>query len=132
MLTSFEKIREIQFTQPHEDSNQAQTAMLLLTGICGISHCTLLNANRLLIHYDIKEITLEIIETALREIGFHLDNNLLQKLKRALHYYTEETQRLNLGITRGTKDFTGAITEQYDRRKHGCRDTRAEHWREYL
>ena len=124
MLTSFQKIREIQFTQPHEDSNQAQTAMLLLTGIRGLSHCTLLNANKLIIHYDIKEITLEIIETALRETGFHLDNNLLQKLKRALHYY--------LGITRGTKDFTDAITTQYERRAHGCRDDRPEHWREYL
>jgi len=39
----------------------------------------------------------QIIDEALIELGFHLDNSLLNKLLRALHYYSEEAQCANLG-----------------------------------
>ena len=46
--------------------------------------------------YDLREHSLEEIEMALADKGFHLDSTLLSKLMRALIYYIEETQMHNL------------------------------------
>ena len=46
--------------------------------------------------YDLHEHSLEELETALEDKGFHLDSTLLSKLMRALIYYVEETQMHNL------------------------------------
>ena len=73
------------------------------------------------------------IETALTEAGYHLSSRLLYKLKRALHYYTEETERANNGCPRGDSNCTQRIfISHYGRHAHGCRDHRPDHWRKYL
>ena len=125
------KTREIQFSVPHADTTQAYTAMMLLTDITGIVETRSLDKTRLLIRYDIIDITLEQIELALHSVGFHLNNSVFCKIKRALYYYTEEVERANMGLTKSTKDFNQVFVDQYQRRPHGCRDERPEHWREY-
>ena len=63
---------------------------------------------------------------------YHLDNSLLCKLKRALFYYTEETQRENLAITQeGDLIQRDVFVNRYQRATHGCRDPQPEYWREY-
>lgn len=127
------KQREIVFCPLHPDRHQAHSAALLLLNIEGVQHVEALAAHRLLVRYDISMVTLAVIESALTEIGFHLDNALLLKLKRALYYYTEETERANLGCSdcqaRTTRDV---FIKEYQRRQHGCRDPRPAHWRHYL
>jgi hypothetical protein len=76
--------------------SQAQTAMLLLSGIKGVINLHLIDAHCLRISYHLSWLSLKMIEDVLLELGFHLDNSLMAKLKRALFYYTEETQRASL------------------------------------
>lgn len=131
MSNIYIKSREIQFATPHPDNNQAQSAMLLFADIRGIEKLHLLNPQCILVSYDVRELTLNMLETVLIELGFHLDNNLLVKIKRALYSYTEDTERANLGITKTSKDFSSVFIEDYQRHPHGCRDERPKHWRQY-
>jgi hypothetical protein len=123
------KHREILFATPHPDDNQAGSAMLMLVDVTGVEQVSALSATQLSISYDVTQITLHIIEQALMEVGFHLDNNLLAKMKRALYYYTEETLRANLGCDNCTQKV---FIHRYQKQLHGCRDERPEHWRNYL
>lgn len=127
------KRREINFSPLHPDPNQADSARKVLIGVTGIRELDSPHACCLHIQYDIRHITLRMINEALEQLGFHLDNSLVGKLKRALFYYTEDTERANLGCD----SCQGKITTQvfvchYQRRQHGCRDGRPEHWRRYL
>ena len=127
------KHREILFAELHPDPNQAQAAAVLLTDVTGIHSLQPMTPTFLKISYDIKHISLEIIETALADAGLHLSNRIICKLKRSLYYYTEEVERANLGCPRGSSNCTQKVfINRYDRLHHGCRDQRPEHWRKYL
>jgi len=125
------KHREIGFCCLHADPEQAKSAMFFFSDIDGITSLELSGTHKLNISYDIRIINLQTIEEALIELGFHLDNSLLFKLKRALYYYTEEVQQENLGCSKGqcTRDI---FINRYERLKHGCRDDRPDYWRKYL
>ena len=126
------KHREISFSPLHPDPNQAQSAMLLLSGQQGIESQHQVQSHRLGLSYFINHLSLQEIESALIDNGFHLDNSLLVKLKRALIYYSEETQRSNLGCDKGNSHCTRKVfTAQHKRSNHGCRDERPHHWRIY-
>ena len=127
------KHREIAFAELHPDRQQAHTAAAALVDAPGVLRAEPLSPVLLGISYDLLQVTLEQIETALTEAGYHLSSRLLYKLKRALHYYTEETERTNNGCTRGDSNCTQRIfISHYGRHAHGCRDHRPEHWRKYL
>ena len=83
--------------------------------------------------YDLRDHSLEELESALQDRGFHLDTSLLYKLKRALYYYAEETERRNL--TMPERPLKQASNEAYirawERRQHSDHDTTPEIWREY-
>ncbi|MEN8180702.1 MAG: hypothetical protein ABFS39_19065 [Pseudomonadota bacterium] len=129
----FIKHRDIYFNELHPDPNQAHTAALMLTNIPGIHQVNPIDSLHLTISYHLMDISLEQIEDGLVEIGLHLDNNLLYRMKRALHYYTEETQRANHGCLHGNFNCTRKIfADRYQRLDHSCRDDRPEHWRKYL
>ena len=126
------KYREINFCSLLPP-DQAQQAILVLSDIQGIDNLRLVNLYQLSISYDIRHISLQIIEDALQEIGFHLDNSLLFKLKRSLYYYTEDVQRHNLGVgEKGSQNTRQIFINRYQRLRHGCRDDRPDHWRKYL
>jgi len=130
---SLHKHRLIHFSEMHPDADQAASAMLLLSDIKGILKLHHINPTCLSIEFNIYHLNLQVIEDALMTVGYHLDNNLIIKLKRALYYYTEEAQQANLGCTQNCKDFTKRIfINDYSHHEHGCRDERPEHWREYL
>ena len=48
------------------------------------------------VSYDLSHHTLEVLENRLVDHGHHLDNSLLQKIKRALIYHCESCQLENL------------------------------------
>ena len=126
------KRREICFDPLHPDSNQAQVAQSWLTELPGIHACHADSPLLLIIEYDITQICLEEIEDTLRELGLHLDNSLLSKLKRALYHYSENNERLNLARHATSKDFTREVfIHRYQDREHGCRDHRPKYWRDY-
>jgi hypothetical protein len=127
------KTRDIFFDQSHPDKQQARTAAERLAGAEGILEATVLSDNHLRLTYHLLEINLEQIEEALIEAGFFLKNNLINKLRDALFFYTEETERANQGCNRGDSNCTRKVfIARYNQIDHGCRDTRPDHWRRYL
>lgn len=129
------KHREIGFRDPHPDPQQAQTALLLLGDADGIVHIAIPDhaPNTIHISYDLSRICLRAIEALLTELGFHLDNSLLARLKRALYYYTEENEMESLLIQDDQDHSTREIFMRcYRCKAHGCRDERPEYWRNYL
>lgn len=125
------KHREIEFDHMHPDPDQAQSAMLRLSDVEGVVQSTPLSPTRILVSYDVGQITLEEILTELTENGFHIYNSLLFKLKQALYNYTEQTERANMTMNQKVSSRKMHI-KQYQRRPHGCRDQRPHHWRNYL
>ncbi len=127
------KEREIAFVEFHPDPDQAGTASRLLIELEGVEHAEALSPALLCIRYNVLAICLEQIEGALQAAGFHLSNRLMNKLKRALYYYTEEIERANNGCPPADPNSTQQVfINRYQQREHGCRDSRPEHWRKYL
>ena len=126
------KTREIHFRNVNPAANDARDALGLLLGAHGIDHICALTEDCIQVRYDIRQVTLQALENALIEVGFHLDNNLLIKMKRSLFYYAEETQLMNLGQNHDQASSTQDVfVNSYQQRQHGCRDTRPEYLRHY-
>ena len=53
--------------------------MLMLVDVEGIEQVLALTNTQLSISYDVTCVTLNIIEQALLELGYHLDNSLLDR-----------------------------------------------------
>lgn len=124
-----EKIREIVF---HDlPPGQAEHALVLLEGLEGLVATVGSDGSRLLVRYHICEYTLEGLETALASQGFHLDNSLMSKLKRALAYFSESVQRRNVAADEPDIKSQQAFTKVYERHLHGDRDDTPEEWRGY-
>ncbi|MFZ0791753.1 MAG: hypothetical protein WAM94_19235 [Chromatiaceae bacterium] len=127
------KHREIAFRELHPNANQAHTAAGFLAGVDGVLASEPASPTLLRVRYDVLAVTLKEIEDALRDLGLHLDNRLMLRLKRALYYYTEETLRANCGCPDGPSNCTRKVfATRYQHMEHGCRDQRPEHWRRYL
>lgn len=130
---TFIKQREIAFAELHPDPNQAQTAASLLADVPGVRNAKADSAQLLRVSYHVLEVSLQQIEEALTAAGFHLSSKLLYRIRRALYYYTEETQRANHGCPHGDSNCTQKVfIRRYQTMDHGCRDNRPEHWRRYL
>jgi hypothetical protein len=131
-IDDFIKQREIHFRNVDPAANDARETMLLLMEVHGIEDIQAITPSCIQICYDLRHITLQVIEAALIEVGFHLDNNLLAKMKRSLFYYTEETQLMNQGYLHDQASSTLDIfVSCYNQREHGCRDARPEYLRHY-
>jgi hypothetical protein len=126
------KRREIRFCHLHPDPEQARSALLLLSDAEGVVDIKFIDELCLSVSYDVCFLTLQAIEDVLIRLGYHLDNRLLIRMKRALYSYSEETQRANLGSIVETDTTTKVFVKRYSINYHGCRDKRPEHWRKYL
>ena len=126
------KQREIDFIEPHPCPNQAGVAATLLDGMDGILGVETEGSTRLRVTYQLPMLSLETIEEALSQIGFHLDGSLMARLRRAMVNYLEDTQCANLGHGQGQSNCTVKVfINRYQHLEHGCRDGRPGHWREY-
>ena len=127
------KQRQVFFAEMHPFPDQAQAAADLLLGIEGIISASAESQLLLNVRYNVMRISLEQIVTGLTEIGFHLSSKLLHALKRALYYYTEETQRANNGCPQGDTNCTKKIfVVRYAHKDHTLQDHRPEYWRKYF
>lgn len=124
-----EKNREIVFHPL--PPGQVQRARVLLEGLDGVAVTVAPDGNRLLVSYHVCEYTLEGLETALASQGFHLDNSLLSKLKRALAYFCEGVQRRNVAANEPDIKSQQAFMKVYDCHLHGDHDDTPEEWRDY-
>ena len=131
----YQKSREIQLRGPIDPGLNADGAIFLLADNDGIRNAIKLDELRFSVGYDLTIVSLEQIELALAEVGFHLDNSLINKIKRAIYYFTEDNQRRNHGLSKLTCSEGCSIkvfAARYRQLSHGCQDTRPEHLRRYL
>ena len=127
------KHREIAFDTLQPGPQQALTAVEVLKDLEGVEAVEAAGEHRLELDYDLRLVSLQMIEELLVELGFHLDNSLVFKLRRALYYYTEENERGRVGINHGDPNDTREVfIRRYARMRHGCRDERPGYWRRYL
>jgi len=129
------KHRDVAFRDTLPGQQQALDALLALSDIEGVLEISLADSshNAIRVSYDLRQIDLCTIESLLFELGFHLDNSLLTRIKRALYYYTEGIELENISTSRDQDQSTREIfTRCYLNNRHGCRDARPEHWRRYL
>ena len=120
------KDREIRFSL--STSDQAKKAEQLLRGVPGIEHIEAVDSNCLHIRYSIEELTLQMIESALREVGFDLDDGLITRLKRAVFSYCEDALRSSIGVDKANNDTTPTLSLP----QHSLQDPRPDDWRKYV
>ena len=131
-IDEFTKRREIHFMSPQAEKNPADAAIALLSQVDGIIDLQLINDYSISVTYHLPKLSLSDIDEVLQEVGFHLDNSIITKLKRALFYYAEETQLANFGYDHAESKSTLEIfINRHDQLPHGCRDERPEHLRRY-
>jgi hypothetical protein len=119
------KKREIRFARSGID--QPEKAMKLLAGVEGIENISVTSSHALHIHYNVQKLTLHMLEAALIEVGFELDNGLIMQIKRGLFAYCEEALRSSLGIEQTKAEHhTLSLSEQ------GSHDPRPDNWRHYV
>lgn len=125
--------REINFCTLHPDPDQAATAAAMLATCEGVIAVAHESAARISVRYDLRLTRLSLIEENLEKRGFHLDNSLLSRMRRALAYYLEDTECHNRGCGNGDRNNTTQVfINRYRQRQHGCQDERPRHWRRYL
>lgn len=118
------KERTIQFRMSDED--QAEKARLLLVGVEGIELLEVSAPDRLHIRYDVQHMTLHMIESALRDVGFALEDSVLNNLRRAVYAYCEDALRASLGADRE------GVGQTLSLQKSVSLDPRPDDWRHYV
>lgn len=110
---------------------QAAEAAALLEGLPHLVVLRQCDERTLLVRYEIPNYTLERVERALAAEGFHLDNSILTKIRRALIYYCEAIQCENLAPPPRDRLSKQIFAEAYQHHPHGDRDDTPEEWRSY-
>lgn len=123
------KRREICFNPSLPD--QVPQATALLSGQEGIVVSQGRHRNSIVVEYRVPDHTLAGLEGLLSACGFHLDNSLLQRLKRALIHYCEEVQCDNLKALPQCQKCREIWVKAYEHHPHGDRDDTPEELREY-
>ena len=128
-----EKLRQrsIRLTEPSQDHGYADSAADLLRNARGVVNVQVARSDHLLVCYNVREITLQVLEALLTEFGYKLRTSLFCRTMRALCYYVEDIECSNCkhDLAGCTRD---AFITRYLRRNHGCRDHRPEYLRRYL
>ena len=129
---SYKKCHEIRFSDPNPIKNQAFLASEVLIDTFGIESVDIIDALTIKVSYSVDLITFHKIEDQLTQVGLHLNNSLLSKLKRSLYYYTEENLVQSLSNQHRPRNCAKSIfVHRQKNSPRGCHDNRPEHWRHY-
>ncbi len=124
------KHREIRFFKLKP--NQVDDALALLSTLPGLEVAPGTQPNGISVWYEIADHCMECLETLLTDRGFHLETALYYKLIRALVYFSEETQRRNLGQPeRLIKKSHDVYSKAWEHHSHGDHDDTPPELREY-
>jgi len=109
-----------------DDTEQtAVRAAQLLDAVDGVIRTGIYGPYALTIHYDIRVLSLQMIEKALADVGFEMSDDLLSRIRRELIAYVEDNQRDKF-----------LLDEEEHHREHEhvdntAHDPRPWHWRNY-
>lgn len=115
------RLQEIRFYPIPTD--QADKARLLLERMPGLGVSVGARASSINVRYDLGHYSLRAIEAHLEELGFHLDNSLFVKLRRAIVYFCEDTRCRNATEPqRLIKNSNEVYIKAYEHHPHGDHD----------
>lgn len=121
------KCRNIRFSYDLPDVDHAEKARLLLIDVPGIETMVIVNPNCLRVRYDIRKLTLQMLESALREVGFGLDNSMISRIKRGVCAYCEDTHRSSLHVDEISHESPALTVPD-----NFTQDPRPDNWRNYV
>jgi hypothetical protein len=111
---------------------QVPEAYALLSTLPGLEVAPGTLPNGIAVWYEVADHCMEALEKLLVDRGFHLENTLYCKLIRALVYFSEETQRRNLGQPeRLIKKSHDVYSKAWEHHPHGDHDETPPELREY-
>jgi hypothetical protein len=125
------KHRTIRICSSPDHPDAVKSAVELLKDVKGVLNARIVAPDRLAVSYNVRRITLQIIEALLTEFGFKLQTSLFCRLMRNMCYYIEDNECSN-PIHDQAECTRDAFITRYIRRPHGCRDHRPEYLRRYL
>ena len=123
------KDREICFSYSQTGADPAEKAVQLLVGLVGIELATSTRSNVLRVRYDVREITLQMLESALCDVGFALHDSMTIRIKREVIAYCEGALRSSLGIETDKQQQSLSLAKPAS--YHNNLDPRPDHWRNY-
>ena len=125
------KRRTIRLRRADKSPERVEAAAQLLRDIRGVTEVRIVRMDRIAVQYNVRQITLQIIEALLAEFDHKVDNSLFCRMLRAMCYYVEDVECIDCCHDQAecTRD---AFITRYLTRPHGCRDTRPEYQKRYL
>lgn len=125
------KQRTIRLTDIETEPAAIENAAKLLRDVKGVLRVRVAGPDRLLVSYNVRLITLQVIEALLGEFGYGLRTSFICRTLRGLCYYFEDIECTS--CRHDQADCTReAFIKRYLDRPHGCRDQRPEYLRRYL
>ncbi|AZN36897.1 hypothetical protein [Iodobacter ciconiae] len=111
---------------------QAELAADYLNSLDGVKAQALNQSPCISVYYQLPECRLQWLESNLKHAGFHLDESVLSKIKRALAHYCEDIACSNLEIPEHNVKNRDVYVHVWDKHPHGDHDETPEELRRYL
>jgi hypothetical protein len=125
------KQRTIWLADSDTDPDITESAAALLRDVKGVVRVRVTAPNKLIVSYNVRQITLQTITALLEEFGYSLRTSFFCRMMRGLCYYIEDIECTEARHDQAecTRD---AFIKRYLSRPHGCRDHRPDYLRRYL
>ena len=125
------KQRTIWLAESPADPEITESAAALLRDVKGVMRVRVTAPHKLVVSYNVRQITLQTITALLREFGYHLSTSFFCRMIRSLCYYIEDIECTAPQHDQAecTRD---AFINRYLTKPHGCRDHRPDYLRRYL
>lgn len=125
------KKRTIRIKDTREDPGALAAAENLLRDVKGIHQVMAKLPDKLVVRYNVRQITLQTIEALLREFGYGLQAGFYCRFLRLVCYYIEDIE-CSHPIHAQAECTRDAFISHYLSKPHGCRDQRPDYSRRTL
>ena len=125
------KHRSIWLVGGRSDPALTKSAAALLRDVKGVMRVRITGPGRIVVSYNVRQITLQTISALLEEFGYSLRTSLFCRLMRGLCYYIEDIE-CNENRHDQAECTRDAFIARYLTKEHGCRDHRPDYLRRYL
>ena len=125
------KQRTIWLAGSDTDPDITESAAALLRDVKGVVRVRVTAPNKLVVSYNVRQITLQTITALLKEFGYSLRTSFFCRIMRGLCYYIDDIECTEARHDQAeyTRD---AFIKRYLSKPHGCRDHRPDYLRRYL
>ncbi len=125
------KQRTIWLADSDSQPDILESAAALLRDVKGVIRVRIKTPDKLVVSYNVRQITLQTITALLEEFGYTMRTSLFCRLMRSMCYYIEDIE-CNESKHDQAEYTRDAFINRYLTREHGCRDHRPDYLRRYL